>query len=139
MEWRILCACASRRIRLEATTRESFARESSQPRLSKGGFWGMCSRGKIMNIYVGNLPYSVTEDDLRAAFADFGEVSSANVIMDRMSGQSKGFGFVEMPSDSEAEEAINALNDSAFNGRNIKVNQARPRNDHSGGGGRSRY
>jgi RNA recognition motif-containing protein len=96
-----------------------------------------------MNIYVGNLPYSVTEDDLRAAFADFGEVSSANVIMDRMSGQSKGFGFVEMPSDSEAEEAINALNDSAFNGRNIKVNQARPRNDHSGGGGggggRSRY
>ncbi|TDJ14696.1 MAG: RNA-binding protein [Gammaproteobacteria bacterium] len=92
-----------------------------------------------MNIYVGNLPYSVSEDDLRAAFADFGEVSSANVIMDRMSGQSKGFGFVEMPSDSEAEEAINALNDSAFNGRNIKVNQARPRNDHSGGGGRSRY
>ena len=92
-----------------------------------------------MNIYVGNLPYSVTEDDLRAAFADFGEVSSANVITDRMSGQSKGFGFVEMPSDSEADEAINALNDSAFNGRNIKVNQARPRNDHSGGGGRSRY
>lgn len=99
----------------------------------------MRSRGRIMNIYVGNLPYSVTEDDLRAAFADFGEVSSANVIMDRMSGQSKGFGFVEMPSDSEADEAINALNDSAFNGRNIKVNQARPRNDHSGGGGRSRY
>lgn len=99
----------------------------------------MRSRGRIMNIYVGNLPYSVTEDDLRAAFADFGEVSSANVIMDRMSGQSKGFGFVEMPSDSEAEEAINALNDSAFNGRNIKVNQARPRDDHSGGGGRSRY
>ncbi len=99
----------------------------------------MRSRGRIMNIYVGNLPYSVSEDDLRAAFADFGEVSSANVIMDRMSGQSKGFGFVEMPSDSEAEEAINALNDSAFNGRNIKVNQARPRNDHSGGGGRSRY
>ncbi len=99
----------------------------------------MCSRGKIMNIYVGNLPYSVTEDDLRAAFADFGEVSSASVIMDRMSGQSKGFGFVEMPSDSEADEAINALNDSAFNGRNIKVNQARPRNDRSGGGGRSRY
>ena len=99
----------------------------------------MRSRGKIMNIYVGNLPYSVTEDDLRAAFADFGEVSSASVIMDRMSGQSKGFGFVEMPSDSEADEAINALNDSAFNGRNIKVNQARPRNDRSAGGGRPRY
>ena len=78
-----------------------------------------------MNIYVGNLPYTVTEEQLRAAFADFGEVTSANVIMDRMSGQSKGFGFVEMPNNSEAEEAINALNESAFNGRNIKVNQAR--------------
>ena len=88
-----------------------------------------------MNIYVGNLPYSVTEEQLRAAFADFGEVTSANVIMDRMSGQSKGFGFVEMPNNSEAEEAINALNESAFNGRNIKVNQARPRNDRGGGGG----
>jgi len=97
-----------------------------------------------MNIYVGNLPYTVTEEQLRAAFADFGEVTSANVIMDRMSGQSKGFGFVEMPNNSEAEEAINALNESAFNGRNIKVNQARPRNDRGGGGGgggggRSRY
>ena len=97
-----------------------------------------------MNIYVGNLPYSVTEEDLRAAFAEFGEVASANVIMDRMSGQSKGFGFVEMPNDSEAEEAINALNESAFNGRNIKVNQARPRKERfggggGGGGGRSRY
>ncbi len=92
-----------------------------------------------MNIYVGNLPYTATEDQLRAAFADFGEVASANVIMDRISGQSKGFGFVEMPSDSEAEEAINALNESAFNGRNITVNQARPRKDHLGGGGRPRY
>ena len=91
-----------------------------------------------MNIYVGNLPYSVSEDDLRAAFAEFGEVNSANVIMDRMSGQSKGFGFIEMPNNSEAEEAINALNESAFNGRNIKVNQARPRNEGSGGGGRPR-
>ena len=99
----------------------------------------MRSRGKIMNIYVGNLPYTVTEDQLRAAFADFGEVTSANVIMDRMSGQSKGFGFVEMPNNSEAEEAINALNESAFNGRNITVNQARPRKDHLGGGGRPRY
>jgi RNA recognition motif-containing protein len=101
-------------------------------------FRGMRSRGRIMNIYVGNLPYSVTDDELRAAFADFGEVSSANVIMDRMSGRSKGFGFVEMPNDSEAEEAINALNESAFNGRNIKVNQARPRGDRPQGG-RSRY
>ena len=92
-----------------------------------------------MNIYVGNLPYSITDDELRAAFADFGEVASANVIMDRMSGRSKGFGFVEMPNDGEAEEAINALNDSALNGRNIKVNQARPRQARPRMGGRPRY
>ncbi len=84
-----------------------------------------------MNIYVGNLPYNLTDDDLKAAFSEFGEVSSVNIIMDRMSGQSKGFGFVEMPDDSEAEEAIEALNESALNGRNIKVNQARPRGERS--------
>jgi RNA recognition motif-containing protein len=84
-----------------------------------------------MNIYVGNLPYSLTEDDLKAAFSDFGEVSSASIIMDKMSGQSKGFGFVEMPDDSEADQAIKALNESALNGRNIKVNQARPRGERS--------
>ncbi len=84
-----------------------------------------------MNIYVGNLLYNLTEDDLRAAFSEFGEVSSVNIIMDRMSGQSKGFGFVEMPDDTEAEEAIKALNESALNGRNIKVNQARPRGERS--------
>ncbi len=84
-----------------------------------------------MNIYVGNLPYNLTDDDLRAAFSEFGEVSSVNIIMDRMSGQSKGFGFVEMPDDSAAEEAIEALNESALNGRNIKVNQARPRGERS--------
>ena len=92
-----------------------------------------------MNIYVGNLPYSVTDDELRAAFADFGEVASASVIMDKMSGRSKGFGFVEMPNNSEAEEAINALNESALNGRNIKVNQARPREARPRTGGRNRY
>ncbi|MEE8286447.1 MAG: RNA-binding protein [Gammaproteobacteria bacterium] len=84
-----------------------------------------------MNIYVGNLPYNLTEDDLKAAFSEFGEVSSANIIMDKMSGQSKGFGFVEMPDDSEADQAIKALNESALNGRNIKVNQARPRGERS--------
>ncbi len=84
-----------------------------------------------MNIYVGNLPYSLTEDDLKAAFSEFGEVSSANIIMDKMSGQSKGFGFVEMPDNSEADQAIKALNESALNGRNIKVNQARPRGERS--------
>jgi len=84
-----------------------------------------------MNIYVGNLPYSLNEEDLKAAFSQFGEVSSASIIMDRMSGQSKGFGFVEMPENSEADEAIKALNESALNGRNIKVNQARPRGERS--------
>ncbi len=84
-----------------------------------------------MNIYVGNLPYSLTEDDLKAAFSEFGEVSSASIVMDKMSGQSKGFGFVEMPDNSEADQAIKALNESALNGRNIKVNQARPRGERS--------
>lgn len=80
-----------------------------------------------MNIYVGNLAYSVTEDELRNAFAEFGDVSSVNLIIDRGTGQSKGFGFVEMPDNSEADEAIKSLNGVALNGRNIKVNQAKPR------------
>lgn len=83
----------------------------------------------MMNIYVGNLPYGVTEEELRALFEEHGEVSSANVIIDRQTGRSKGFGFVEMPTDSEAETAINALNESPIKGRNIKVNQARPRTE----------
>ncbi|ASQ90491.1 RNA-binding protein [Prosthecochloris sp. GSB1] len=82
-----------------------------------------------MNIYIGNLEYGVTEDDLRDAFAEFGEVSSANIITDKFTGRSKGFGFVEMPNDSEASAAIDALNDSDLNGRSIKVNQARPREE----------
>ena len=84
-----------------------------------------------MNLYVGNLPYGVTEDDLRAAFSEFGEVSSVNVISDKFSGQSKGFGFVEMPDNSEADTAIKALNGSEMQGRNIKVNQAKPRGESS--------
>ncbi|MEJ2515287.1 MAG: RNA-binding protein [Gammaproteobacteria bacterium] len=90
-----------------------------------------------MNIYVGNLAYSVTEDELRQAFAEFGTVSSANVITDKFSGQSKGFGFVEMPDNGEAQAAIDGLNEKDLNGRNIKVNQARPREQRparSGGG-----
>ncbi|MBU2713874.1 RNA recognition motif domain-containing protein [Zooshikella harenae] len=82
-----------------------------------------------MNLYVGNLAYSVTEDDLRDAFSEFGEVSAVNLISDKFSGQSKGFGFVEMPDNSEADAAIKAFNDSMFKGRNIKVNQARPRGE----------
>ncbi len=84
-----------------------------------------------MNIYVGNLPYSVTEDDLRNMFGEFGEVSSVNIINDQYTGQSKGFGFVEMSNQQEAEEAISNLNDSSVQGRNVKVSQARPRKDNA--------
>lgn len=82
-----------------------------------------------MNIYVGNLTYAVTEDDLRTAFSEFGQVSSVSVITDKFSGQSKGFGFVEMEDNSEADSAIKALNDKPMQGRNLKVNQAKPRSD----------
>ena len=80
-----------------------------------------------MNIYVGNLSYNVTEEDLRALFTEFGDVSSAKLIMDRDTGQSKGFGFVEMPNDSEGEAAIEGLNGSEVMERAMVVNQARPR------------
>ena len=82
-----------------------------------------------MNLYVGNLAYSVTEDELRSAFEAYGTVDRATVITDRDSGRSKGFGFVEMPENSEADAAIKALNDTAIGGRNVKVNEARPRQD----------
>ncbi len=82
-----------------------------------------------MNIYVGNLPYSATEDDLKGTFGEFGEVASVTLITDKFSGQSKGFGFIEMPNDSEADTAIKELNESDLKGRNIKVNQAKPRED----------
>ncbi|MFC2150454.1 RNA recognition motif domain-containing protein [Calditrichota bacterium] len=82
-----------------------------------------------MNIYVGNLPFSVTDDELKGLFTEFGEVVSAKVIVDAYSGRSKGFGFVEMPEKGDAEAAIEKLNESAFNGRNIVVNEARPRED----------
>lgn len=77
-----------------------------------------------MNIYVGQLPYSVTEEELTTMFSEFGEISSVNLIKDRFSGNSKGFGFVEMPNNSEADKAIKALNKSMLHGREIKVNQA---------------
>ncbi len=82
-----------------------------------------------MEIYVGSLPYSVTEDDLKEAFAPFGEVSSVRLVSDKFSGKSKGFGFVEMPDTSEADSAIAALNESDFKGRDIKVNQAKPKEE----------
>jgi RNA recognition motif-containing protein len=82
-----------------------------------------------MNIFVGNLSYQAADEDLRQAFEQFGTVSSANVIIDRMTGKSRGFGFVEMPNREEAEKAIQALNDSPIAGRSVKVNEARPRED----------
>ena len=81
---------------------------------------------RSMNIYVGNLSYSITEDSLRSLFSEFGDIESAKVISDRHSGQSKGFGFVDMPSNSEADKAIKALNGKFVDGRNIKVNPADP-------------
>lgn len=77
-----------------------------------------------MNIYIGNLSFSTTGEDLRTLFAAFGEVTEAKVVMDRHANRSKGFGFVEMPSNSEADQAIKALNGKDVDGRNIKVNPA---------------
>ncbi|MEI8185237.1 MAG: RNA-binding protein [Chlorobiaceae bacterium] len=82
-----------------------------------------------MNIYIGNLAYSVTEDDLRNAFSEFGQVESASIINDKFSGRSKGFGFVDMPNDTEAREAIESLNEKDLNGRTVKVNEAKPREE----------
>jgi len=80
-----------------------------------------------MNIYVGNLSYSLRESELRDAFADFGEVSSVKVLMDRETGRSRGFGFVEMPNQSEGEAAIAQLNGKELGGRALRVNEARPK------------
>lgn len=82
-----------------------------------------------MNIYVGNLPYSVSEADLKQMFEEFGEIVSANLIKDRETGNSKGFGFVEMENQAEAEEAISKLNGQSVGGRNLRVNQAKPRGE----------
>ena len=80
-----------------------------------------------MNIYLGNIAWSMTEDDVEALFTEFGAVSSVKIITDKYSGRSKGFGFVEMDDDAAAQKAIDALNDSEQQGRNLRVNQARPR------------
>jgi RNA recognition motif-containing protein len=97
-----------------------------------------------MNIYVGNLSFTVTEDDLRGAFQAFGTVDKAAIITDKMSGQPRGFGFVEMPNKDEAVKAISGLNGKDLKGRNLKVNEAQPRPAGGGGrggfgGGRSRF
>ena len=87
-----------------------------------------------MNIYVGNLSYGVSDDNLREVFEAFGAVSSAKVITDKYSGRSKGFGFVEMDNDAEANAAIEQLDGAEIDGRAVKVNEARPKEDNRGGG-----
>ena len=90
-----------------------------------------------MNIYVGNLAWATDDDELRSAFEAFGEVSSAKVIMDRETGRSRGFGFVEMPDGAAAQAAIEGTNGKDLDGRNLRVNEARPREERprNGGGG----
>ena len=92
-----------------------------------------------MNIYVGNLPFSIGEEDLKKIFEEYGEVASAKIITDKFTGRGNGFGFVEMDSDDDAKNAIEELNNAEVGGRNIKVNESRPRSndggDRRGGGG----
>jgi RNA recognition motif-containing protein len=88
-----------------------------------------------MNLFVGNLSYNASEDDVRQAFSAFGEVASVSIIMDRETGRPKGFGFVEMPNQTEAQAAIAGLNGKELAGRNLNVNEARPREDRPRGGG----
>ncbi|OIP35239.1 MAG: RNA-binding protein [Deltaproteobacteria bacterium CG_4_9_14_3_um_filter_44_9] len=89
-----------------------------------------------MNIFVGNLSREVKNDDLRSLFETFGEVTSVNVVTDKFSGESRGFGFVEMPAKATAQAAITGLNGKELKGRTINVNEARPRSDNRSGGGR---
>lgn len=88
-----------------------------------------------MKIYVGNLPYDITEEELRGEFAAFGEVASVNIIMDRYSGRPKGFGFVEMAVVAEGQAAITGMNGKTLRDRTLNVDAARPRSDDRGGGG----
>jgi len=91
-----------------------------------------------MNIYVGNLSFDITQDELEQAFAAHGEVESASVISDKFTGRSRGFGFVEMPKSDEARAAIEQMNGTDLKGRTLNVNEAKPRNDSPrNGGGRS--
>ncbi|MEZ4847565.1 MAG: RNA-binding protein [Bacteroidia bacterium] len=87
-----------------------------------------------MNIYVGNIPYTIDEDGLEQLFSAYGTVTSAKIIIDRETGRSKGFGFVEMSDDQEGQDAIDNLNQHELDGRALKVNEARPNNNSRGGG-----
>src|SRR5438552_3962901 len=88
-----------------------------------------------MDIYVGNLPFQLTEAELTSLFQEFGEVSSAKIISDKMTGKSKGFAFVSMPNDTEGQAAIDGIHGRSIHSRNLIVNQARPKTENSGGGG----
>ncbi len=94
-----------------------------------------------MKIYIGNVSYNTTEDQIRQAFENFGETTSVSMITDRDSGRPKGFGFVEMSNDEQGQAAIDGLNGTEFDGRSVKVNEARPRTEGGGGrgGNRGRY
>ncbi|MDA3898746.1 MAG: RNA-binding protein [Desulfobacteraceae bacterium] len=92
-----------------------------------------------MNMYIGNLAYNVTEEDLTEAFSEFGTIETVSIIKDRFSGQSKGFGFVDMPDNSEADKAIKALNGKDIKGRDIKVNQANQKTKGKKNNRRPRY
>jgi RNA recognition motif-containing protein len=106
------------------------------------GFWNSHPHGEkkrgfeYMNIYVGNLSYQTTEDEIRQAFSQHGEVTSASIIKDKFSGESRGFAFVEMPNANEGRQAIQAMNGADLGGRALKVNEARPREEGGGGGRR---
>ena len=95
-----------------------------------------------MNIYVGNLPYNIQEDELKDLFAESGTVDSSKIISDKFSGKSKGYGFIEMPNEDEAKAAVEALNGTDVKGRNIKVNESKPKSGSGSGSGpgqRSRF
>jgi cold-inducible RNA-binding protein len=93
----------------------------------------------VTNIYVGNLPYSTTDQELRQMFEEFGQVDRTSIVMDRETGRSRGFGFVEMSNDAEGQAAINALNGKDMGGRALVVNVAKQREDRGGGGGRGGF
>ena len=105
-----------------------------------GGWRGMKDRVNVegivrMNIFVGNLPWSATEDDLQREFSAHGQVESATIIKDRVTNKSRGFGFVIMNNEAEAKAAVQAMNGKDFAGRPLTVNEAKPRSDDGGGGG----
>ena len=111
-----------------------------QALVPRSAFFNAKENFSFMNIYVGNLSYNTTEDELRQLFAEFGSVDSAKLIMDRDSGQSKGFGFIEMSDNSGGQQAIEGLNGRDINGRALTVNKAKPKEDRPrGGGGRGGY